>query len=297
MARNILEKLSQQKSSFYYYHVNSTDYSNVTVYDCGYEKFSSTLKVVNDYYPYYLMHCVLSGKGILEMNGQEYPMEAGEIFIIPPETKVRYYQDVNDPWSYIYVNFNGTAATTFYENAGFSSEFPSYQYKNDKLKETFTELVNCQNNQRHTLYIYSLLFRIMANIAEERHISKDKMIQTKSYLASAVAYIEKNYQNPEISLATISKKLHLNPSYFSRTFHNMTGSTFLKYLTLFRIRKASDLMAHSDLPINEIANSVGYTDSLYFSSVFKRYRLMTPSEYRRRNKAVKGASEPEKENP
>ena len=123
------------------------------------------------------------------------------------------------------------------------------------------------------------------------------MIQTKSYLASAVAYIEKNYQNPEISLATISKKLHLNPSYFSRTFHNMTGSTFLKYLTLFRIRKASDLMAHSDLPINEIANSVGYTDALYFSSVFKRYRLMTPSEYRRRNKAVKGASEPEKENP
>ena len=210
---------------------------------------------------------------------------------------MRYYQDVNDPWSYIYVNFNGTAATTFYENAGFSSEFPSYQYKNDKLKETFTELVNCQNNQRHTLYIYSLLFRIMANIAEERHISKDKMIQTKSYLASAVAYIEKNYQNPEISLATISKKLHLNPSYFSRTFHNMTGSTFLKYLTLFRIRKASDLMAHSDLPINEIANSVGYTDALYFSSVFKRYRLMTPSEYRRRNKAVKGASEPEKENP
>ena len=284
MSKNIVDKLSQRKSSFYYYHVNNTDYSNTTIYDCGYEKYSSQLKTVKNYYPYYLMHCVLTGSGILRFPNREHVLHRGDIFIIPPETNVEYCQDVSDPWSYIYINFNGTAATRFYNEAGFSVDTPSFAYKNAQLQEDFVSLVNCQTNQKHTLFIYSLLFKIMAEIVDERHINKQKLVQTKSYLAAAIDYIEKNYQNPDITLGQISKMLHLNPSYFSRVFHSITSSTSLKYLTLFRLRNASHLLVHSDLPINEIANTVGYTDPLYFTSVFKHYRLMSPSEYRLKNK-------------
>ena len=142
MSKNIVDKLSQRKSSFYYYHVNNTDYSNTTIYDCGYEKYSSQLKTVKNYYPYYLMHCVLTGSGILRFPNREHVLHRGDIFIIPPETNVEYCQDVSDPWSYIYINFNGTAATRFYNEAGFSVDTPSFAYKNAQLQEDFVSLVN-----------------------------------------------------------------------------------------------------------------------------------------------------------
>ena len=106
MNKNIVDKLSQRKSSFYYYHMNNTEYSNTTIYDCGYEKYSTQLKTVKNYYPYYLMHCVLSGSGILRFPNREHYIHPGDIFIIPPETDVEYCQDISDPWSYIYINFN-----------------------------------------------------------------------------------------------------------------------------------------------------------------------------------------------
>lgn len=285
MNKNVVEKLSQKKSGFYYYHVNDTYYSNLTIYDCGYEKYSNQLKIVRNCFPYYLMHCVLTGSGILRFAKSEHIVRKGDIFIIPPETKVEYFQNISDPWSYIYINFSGTAATRFYNEARFSVETLSYPYKKAQMEEDFIALVNCQVNQKHTLNIYSLLYKIMAEIVDERQVHNPKHTQTKSYLATAISYIEKNYHDPEITLSKVSKMLHLNPCYFSRIFHSMTGSTFLKYLTLFRIRKASDLLVHSDLPINEIANTVGYTDPLYFTSVFKHYRLMSPSEYRKTNRS------------
>ena len=40
MMKNIVETLCKKSSSFYYYHLDSTEYSQLTIYDCGYEKFS-----------------------------------------------------------------------------------------------------------------------------------------------------------------------------------------------------------------------------------------------------------------
>ena len=68
MMKNIVETLSKKSSSFYYYHLDSTEYSQLTIYDCGYEKFSSRLKVIRDKYPFFLMHCVLSGSGTLKLS-------------------------------------------------------------------------------------------------------------------------------------------------------------------------------------------------------------------------------------
>ena len=284
MTKNIVETLSKKPSGFYYYHLDSAEYSQLTIYDCGYEKFSNRLKVVRNKYPFFLMHYVLSGSGTVRLSDKEFKVHGGDIFIIPEGIKAEYFQDVSDPWNYIYINFNGSAAIQFCNQGGFSVASPFYASEDPDLKDKFYKLVNAKIRQKSVFYVYSVLFDIMAHIINERYPDLSNVATHSSeYLNAALRYIEKNYSHPKLSLKDIAETLHLNPSYFSRLFHRMTGSTFLKYLTLFRIQKSTTLLTGSNLTIKEIANAVGFEDSLYFSGLFKKYRLMSPSDYRLKN--------------
>lgn len=285
---NIVETLSKKSSGFYYYHLDSAEYSNLTIYDCGYEKFSDHLKVIRDKYPFYLMHYVLSGKGTVKFSEKEFKVHGGDIFLIPEGVETEYFQDVSDPWSYIYINFNGSAAIQFRNKAGFSEVSPCYNSGNSEIQNKFFKLVNAKIQQKHIFYIYSVLFDIMASIIKERRPkSNDTTTLGSEYLTAALKYIEKNYYRSDLSLQNIAAEQHLNPSYFSRLFHRITGTPFLKFLTMFRIQKSTTLLTDSNLSIKEIANSVGFEDPLYFSTIFKKYRLMSPGEYRQKNSLKK----------
>jgi two-component system response regulator YesN len=73
----------------------------------------------------------------------------------------------------------------------------------------------------------------------------------------------------------------LSPSYFLHLFKQASGATFTDYLTRTRIDKAKSLLLGSNFNITEIAYKVGYSDSNYFSTVFKNSEGMTPSAYRK----------------
>jgi len=56
---------------------------------------------------YYLIHYVESGKGVYYLEDKTYPVTAGQIFIIRPADVVKYAADIETPWSYIWIGFNG----------------------------------------------------------------------------------------------------------------------------------------------------------------------------------------------
>ena len=60
--------------------------------------------------PHYLIHYVLSGKGIFRLEGEEYPLEAGYGFLIEPGQMSLYQADEKEPWTYIWVGFAGDRA-------------------------------------------------------------------------------------------------------------------------------------------------------------------------------------------
>ena len=92
-------------------------------------------------------------------------------------------------------------------------------------------------------------------------------------------YLETNYAE-EISLSAMAEKYKISPGYLSLLFTERTGKNFSDYLTECRIRKAKELLKHTEMRIYEIANAVGYNDPYYFSSCFKKITNKTPSEYR-----------------
>lgn len=96
----------------------------------------------------------------------------------------------------------------------------------------------------------------------------------------ALAYIQKNYPESNLSIQTLCKDLFISTSYFSAIIKTYTGKTFLELLTEIRIDKAKELLRTTTMKTYEIAERVGYLDAHYFSIIFKKLTGKSPSEYR-----------------
>lgn len=98
----------------------------------------------------------------------------------------------------------------------------------------------------------------------------------------AMAYIEKMYQNPELSAAAVSDYLHISPGYLRTLFKRQTGSTIIGFITKVRMEKAKELLLRGDQTNSDIAGQVGYANPHYFSYCFRRFYGFTPAEARER---------------
>ncbi|WP_219834101.1 response regulator [Paenibacillus sp. R14(2021)] len=101
----------------------------------------------------------------------------------------------------------------------------------------------------------------------------------KRTIEHALRYIHDNF-HLGISLHNVAETIYLNPSYFSRMFHEEVGETLSRYLIRIRISKAKELLEQTPLKIYEIADRVGYKDFRHFVKTFKEWEGMTPAQFR-----------------
>jgi len=96
----------------------------------------------------------------------------------------------------------------------------------------------------------------------------------------AKEYIEQHYADPNLSLNELAAQANLSASHFSVVFSQETHQTFKEYLTEIRMTRAKELLRMTMLRSADIAYRVGYNDPHYFSSVFKKYTGLSPTEFR-----------------
>lgn len=131
----------------------------------------------------------------------------------------------------------------------------------------------------------SEMFSVVREHAKELLSDTDKIDERWDVVRLTEEYIQKNYGR-DISIGQIADSLNLTPNYLSAVFHKGVGTTFVKYLTRVRMNKAEELLQNENLTINQVAALAGYTDTRYFSRVFKEYFGVLPSEYGKRRKRV-----------
>lgn len=96
----------------------------------------------------------------------------------------------------------------------------------------------------------------------------------------AIEYINENY-NSNINMALVSNEVSMNYTFFSETFKEITGESFVDYLKNIRINMAKKLLRSSNMPITKVSLEVGFNDDKHFSKTFKVITGVTPSEYRK----------------
>lgn len=112
-------------------------------------------------------------------------------------------------------------------------------------------------------------------IEEELSINQS----SENAIAYAKEYIE-TYFAEDINISNLAKKLGFTSAYFSKLFNTYENCAPSKYLTNIRINSAKNLLANTQLHINEVGRSVGYDNQFYFSRIFKNNTGYTPSAYR-----------------
>lgn len=144
--------------------------------------------------------------------------------------------------------------------------------KQDILLDQTRELIHYASSYGDLMAgLYSILF--------SNSSSRDKHMSTEEMYMQALTYIHEKYSQP-ISIQTICSEIGISQTYLSRLFRKHGNTTYIDYLTQYRIAKAQQLIAQQpSVSLREIASCVGYDDYAYFSRVFHRVVGCSPSQW------------------
>lgn len=92
-------------------------------------------------------------------------------------------------------------------------------------------------------------------------------------------YIDEHYREA-IDLKSMAQDLRISHYYLAHKFKHAVGCSPIQYLIRRRIGEAQSLLINTDLSATEIATRVGYDNSNYFITAFKKVVGITPSSYR-----------------
>ena len=233
----------------------------------------------------YVLHMVNSGFGSLKKMGKEFQVIPGQAFLIYPGEETIYQADKTEPWRYMWIGFHGFRSEEFMQRAGFSPEKPVLTLRNmDKICIVMEELLrysemNYVNELLRMGALYHLLALITENGSGERPEIREEMTIEQIYVKAAVNFLI-NAKEGIVRVADVAAAIGISRSYLTSIFKREMKVSPQEFLMNFRMERAADLLRYTDRPVGEIAEEVGYGDSMSFSKAFKKYHHLTPSDFR-----------------
>lgn len=239
---------------------------------------------------YHLLHFCLEGKGTYFFDNTNYYIEAGQGFLIFPNELTYYEADAADPWTYLWIAFEGDVIDNYLELCHLSKEHPICSCKEpETLRAIVTDMLEHNTASfRDTLYNQGLLFQFFSCLAQSEGLPQKQDETTDNcYIRKAIEYMKINYQDT-ITVQEIADYIGLNRSYLSTIFQKNLHVSPQQFLLKYRMTKASELLISSDFPIQTVALSCGYANGLSFTKAFKKYTGYTPSDFRKEKKLKPG---------
>lgn len=141
-----------------------------------------------------------------------------------------------------------------------------------------------QSRKRHLLGLFAVLADYI--IARELvSVSGDRVV------ARVMAYVEQHIDRP-IRLAAAAKAVGRSASLVSHQFTAVLGQSFSEAVISAKLNRAEEYFRQSpELSIGEVAERLGYRDQLYFSRLYRKYRGIPPSEFRKAMAKLKDAAD------
>ncbi len=132
------------------------------------------------------------------------------------------------------------------------------------------------------LLVQGLFTNLWALLYENIPLNEEIKAQNSdlTIIKNMLGFIQQNYTD-KISLADISSAGLIGESKCCKLFKRYIGETPNTYLNQYRLNKSVELLKNTDMSITEIALSVGYTGSSYYTETFHKWFGKTPKEYRK----------------
>lgn len=155
-------------------------------------------------------------------------------------------------------------------------ELTDINWQSDKhqtkyLWQRINSLETLEECHRCAIEETELFFQNINCIASNRKIILDVM-----------QIVQNHYNDPELYIRQIAQQVYMTPNYLSTLFKKEVGKTIGNYITEIRLEQSARLLTETNMKLYDISKAVGYTDTNYYSKLFKKHYYMTPAEYRNR---------------
>jgi AraC-like DNA-binding protein len=210
--------------------------------------------------------------GTIIANNQK--LKNGEFYIMVPDELQDYTYVAVENSKYYWIHFTGNKIEEilkYYNISHGFNEKNSFSNEIETLLNSLFYMISLddeESNKSRTAIFQSILPLLGAPNNKIMHYSRAEKLLSDP--------------NSDVTIVDLANMYNITPEHFIRTFKNAYGKTPSNYRTYSRITLAKNLLTESTFTISEIANMCSFTDSYYFSKLFKKYVGMSPLKYRNR---------------
>jgi len=217
------------------------------------------------------MILVLQGKGIIQVSGTPIPLQSGMLLFGLRGETVALQSGEN--LLYMYIDFEGARAEELLRRFDITPISRSYESL-DGLIPLWQESLSRASESTIDLASESILLYTFSRLfgAESEH---------NGIIGRIAEITEQHFNDPDLSLTAIAEELSYHPKYVSHLFKSKMGISYSEYLRSVRLKYATTLFDHGIDSVKNVALLSGFSDPLYFSSVFKKCIGVSPKEYKK----------------
>jgi AraC-like DNA-binding protein len=243
---------------------------------------------------------IVDGTGVQYINQNRFNYRKGNLFLITPQDNHSF--EVSTTTQFFFLRFNEyyvknnsskdielvQSIESILQNA---SHRPGCILKNKADKPQIASLVesiireNTNQQLYHQKVIEQIVKTIIVIVARNIALKLPKNIKenTGEAVLDMLYYIQQNIFEPKMLKSEImSCHFKISPTYLGRYFKKQTGDTLQQYISNYKLRLIETRLLHSDMRINEIAFELNFTDESHLNRAFKKFKGLSPSEYRKR---------------
>lgn len=259
------------------YRLKKLPDQSLAVVECGIQICRSGHLTPPVHYHDYSAHFILEGKGVYVVNGKEYPLCAGEGFLITPQACCTYVADEHEPWKYIYASFRGIDDTALVTSAGLDQNNVTFSFDIATLQPMLYAMHSAgKKNEARGYDVTGWFFLIMSTLIANNLKTPPS---DEGYITKVKRYVEDNYPFA-ITVTSMASHVGLERSYLYKLFMRAMGISPSDYLRQFRLKRATELLKDKRMSVADIAYAVGFSDISHFYRAFSKQYGMTPKKYR-----------------
>ena len=244
----------------------------------------------------YELDYIITGRGIRTLGSVSEPFQEGEVVLVPPEVPHQWAFDpeATDRGGCI-ENISFHFPPTFPEKL--AEVFPELSKKMMRLQD-LTEAVRYEGEAKERLVqilmdmdsvapetrsasAVSLMVE-MADLGDAVRVSSiSKLSSAEKRLEKIRIYVRCNYARP-ITIEEIAAYVGMNRTAFCAFYKKETGTTFITALNDFRLEMAAQfLQSHPEMPVSDVAESVGFGTLPHFVRCFTKWKGVSPGKWRK----------------